>query len=286
MEAERKFAILIDAENISQKYMDIIIREANNLGTIIYRRIYGDWTSQAMDKWKNTILDFALQPVQQFRNISGKNSSDSALIIDAMDLLYDGRADGFCIVSSDSDFTRLASRLRESEKFIAGMGESKTPRSLISACDTFLYLDKLLHNEEKVSEDAACACATAAEEAQRQKPTEPGRGTPGQKRTPPAAPAAPAAAPARATQPEEVTGTDRDTIIKAIRNIMTNEHNTDDDGWIHSSQLFQLLTKNYPDFSPRNFNFSKFVPFIESLKIFEVVKKGSGTAKTVLFKLI
>ena len=148
MEQDKKFALLIDAENISPQYIDIILSEANNLGNVIYKRIYGNWTSPQMGSWKSTILDNAIQPVQQYSNTSGKNSSDSALIIDTMDLLYRTQLDGFCIVSSDSDFTRLASRLRESDKYVLGMGESKTPRSFISACNRFLYLD-VLYAESK-----------------------------------------------------------------------------------------------------------------------------------------
>ena len=116
MNQEMKLAVLIDAENISSKYIDVILSEANNLGDVIYKRIYGNWTTPQMASWRNTILDNAIQPVQQYSNTIRKNSSDSALIIDTMDLLYQSNLDGFCIVSSDSDFTRLASRLRESQK--------------------------------------------------------------------------------------------------------------------------------------------------------------------------
>ena len=143
MNQEMKLAVLIDAENISSKYIDVILSEANNLGDVIYKRIYGNWTTPQMASWRNTILDNAIQPVQQYSNTIRKNSSDSALIIDTMDLLYQSNLDGFCIVSSDSDFTRLASRLRESQKYVLGMGASKTPRSFISACNKFLYLGRL-----------------------------------------------------------------------------------------------------------------------------------------------
>ena len=119
MDSERKVAVLFDAENIASKYTPVILNEANALGSVIIRRIYGDWTAREMSSWKQVILDHSIQPIQQYRNVSGKNSSDSALIIDAMDLLYQGRVDAFCIVSSDSDFTRLAARLRE-----AGIGEA------------------------------------------------------------------------------------------------------------------------------------------------------------------
>lgn len=164
MNQEMKLAVLIDAENISSKYIDVILSEANNLGDVIYKRIYGNWTTPQMASWRNTILDNAIQPVQQYSNTIRKNSSDSALIIDTMDLLYQSNLDGFCIVSSDSDFTRLASRLRESQKYVLGMGESKTPRSFISACNKFLYLDVLW--EEAEEHEAGDHESTDHEEAQ------------------------------------------------------------------------------------------------------------------------
>ena len=145
---DTRFALLIDAENISAKYMQYVLDEVTKYGVITYRRIYADWTSSQSAKWKNVLLEYSLMPVQQFRNTVGKNSSDSALIIDAMDILYDGDVDGFCIVSSDSDFTRLASRLRESGKQVIGMGEMKTPRSFRSACTVFTCLELLIELEE------------------------------------------------------------------------------------------------------------------------------------------
>ena len=125
MEKEMKLAVLIDAENIASKYTEVILSEANSLGNIIFKRIYGNWTNPQMSSWRDVILANSIQPIQQYSNTSGKNSSDSSLIIDAMDLLYLGRLDGFCIVSSDSDFTRLAARLRESEMFCIGYGRAK-----------------------------------------------------------------------------------------------------------------------------------------------------------------
>ena len=141
---DKKMAVLIDAENISYRYVKIILDEASNYGPLIYKRIYGDWSSPTMAPWRNLILNYSIQPIQQFANTRGKNATDSALIIDAMDLLHAGKLQGFCIVSSDSDFTRLAARLRESEMLVVGMGEKKTPASFISACDRFHYLDVLL----------------------------------------------------------------------------------------------------------------------------------------------
>ncbi|MBQ2692341.1 MAG: NYN domain-containing protein [Clostridia bacterium] len=146
---DKRFAVLIDSENISAKYIGYILDEVTKYGGITYKRIYGDWTNNQTGKWKNVLMEYSLMPVQQFRNTVGKNSSDSALIIDAMDILYGGDVDGFCIVSSDSDFTRLASRLRESGKQVIGMGESKTPRSFRAACSVFTNLELLIEQEEE-----------------------------------------------------------------------------------------------------------------------------------------
>lgn len=147
MDQEMRYAVLIDAENISPKYIKIVMDEISNYGITTYRRIYGDWTSNRNNSWKDILLENSITPIQQYSYTDGKNSSDSALIIDAMDILYSMSVDGFCLVSSDSDFTRLASRLRESGMKVVGMGESKTPKSFISACNTFKYLDILYRNE-------------------------------------------------------------------------------------------------------------------------------------------
>ncbi len=148
MDEERKLALLIDSDNVSQKYLNGIFDELSQYGTITYRRIYGDFTSQANARWSGKLLEKSITPIQQFSNTTGKNATDSALIIDAMDLLYNSNVDGFCIVSSDSDFTRLASRLRESGKIVIGMGEKKTPDSFRAACTVFTELENLLANEQ------------------------------------------------------------------------------------------------------------------------------------------
>ena len=140
---EKRIALLIDSDNISAKYLDYILDKVNEEGIATYRRIYGDWTRPTAASWKKTLLENSLTPIQQFSNTFGKNSTDSALIIDAMDILYSGKVDGFCIVSSDSDFTRLASRLREENMLVIGMGEEKTPQALIEACNKFIYLDDM-----------------------------------------------------------------------------------------------------------------------------------------------
>ena len=135
MEKELKIAVLIDADNVSDKYVKVIFDEVLNHGTATYKRIYGDWTKPQFAQWKNVLLNYSISPIQQYAYTQGKNATDAALIIDAMDILYSGNVDGFCIVSSDSDFTRLASRLREAGKFVLGMGEKKTTQSFISACE-------------------------------------------------------------------------------------------------------------------------------------------------------
>ena len=143
MSDAKRFAVLIDIENVSQKYIELIMDEASNYGDITIKRAYGDWTQQRSSSWKKTLLENSITPMQQFNNTFGKNSSDSALIIDAMKILYNNNVDGFCLVSSDSDFTRLAATLKEEGKTVVGMGESKTPAALIKACDSFKMLDVL-----------------------------------------------------------------------------------------------------------------------------------------------
>ena len=141
---EQYFALLIDADNVSAKYITPILTELSKYGVITYKRIYGDWTSTLNASWKQELLTNSITPIQQFSYTTGKNATDSAMIIDAMDILYTNDVNGFCIVSSDSDFTRLVSRLRESGKMVIGMGENKTPEPFRKACDKFTILENLL----------------------------------------------------------------------------------------------------------------------------------------------
>lgn len=246
MNQEMKLAVLIDAENISNKYIDVILSEANNLGNIVYKRIYGNWTTPQMASWKNIILDNAIQPIQQYSNTIRKNSSDSALIIDTMDLLYQSDLDAYCIVSSDSDFTRLASRLRESQKYVLGMGESKTPRSFISACNKFLYLDVLF---EEAGEEPVEHETSIPHDREKTSHSSEYRHN-GQDAF------------------DNTLGKDLSTIKLAL--IKLTEENSDEDGWIFSGTLGNLLNKQFSDFDVRNFGYKKFVPFIESLDLFDV----------------
>lgn len=145
---EQCYALLIDADNVSAKYIKPILTELSKYGVITYKRIYGDWTSTQHSSWKDELLTNSITPIQQFSYTQGKNATDSAMIIDAMDILYGNDVDGFCIVSSDSDFTRLVSRIRESGKMVIGMGENKTPEPFRKACDKFTILENLLNEQD------------------------------------------------------------------------------------------------------------------------------------------
>jgi uncharacterized LabA/DUF88 family protein len=161
---QTKLAVLIDADNTQPAIIEGLLDEVAKYGVASVKRIYGDWTSTHLRSWKERLLDHAIQPIQQFSYTTGKNATDSAMIIDAMDLLYSDRLDGFCIVSSDSDFTRLAARLRESGRMVYGFGEKKTPRAFVSVCDKFIYTEILLDNQLESDEDDAKPAAKPRKE--------------------------------------------------------------------------------------------------------------------------
>ena len=251
MENDLRFAILIDADNISERYIKIILDEASNAGLATYKRIYGDWTSPRLASWKNVLLENSIIPMQQYSYTYGKNSTDSAMIIDAMDILYSGTVDGFCIVSSDSDFTRLAARLRESGMQVIGMGEQKTPEPFISACNQFKYLDLLYaqqqaeEREERRREEAERAAAA------RERASQGGRG-------------------AQAPAPESPKS-DRRRDLKRVRRAIDAilDQFSDEDGWVSSGVLGDQLGRRLPDFDVRNFGFKKLTSFVKSLGSYE-----------------
>ena len=160
IEKTERLAVLIDADNTQATIIEGLLAEVAKYGTSSVKRIYGDWTSTALRSWKDVLLEYSIQPIQQFGYTKGKNATDSAMIIDAMDLLYTGRFHGFCIVSSDSDFTKLASRIRESGLFVYGFGEKKTPSAFVSACDKFIYIEVL---RAKINENESIAKKTMTE---------------------------------------------------------------------------------------------------------------------------
>ena len=235
---DRKLALLIDADNISPNYMNIMLSEAKNYGTVSVRRIYGDWTSSGKNSWKSVMLDNSLTPIQQYSYTYGKNASDSAMIIDAMDILYAGHVDGFILASSDSDFTRLAMRLREAGKFVIGMGESKTPSPFVKSCDEFMVLDILLKNSMSEEEEKKLAKATDGMSG--------GEG---------------------GSEPTPITKLS--VIKKSMLDII--DKNSDENGQMHMSKLASMLTRLYSDFDARNYGkYGKFSNFVKALPEFEV----------------
>jgi uncharacterized LabA/DUF88 family protein len=239
---DKKIAVLIDADNVSDKYIKYIIDEISNHGTPTYKRIYGDWTKPQLASWKNVLLNYSISPIQQYSYTTGKNATDAALIIDAMDILYSKNVDGFCIVSSDSDFTRLASRLREAGMYVLGMGEKKTPTPFISACEKFKYLEVL----------ASTPIATDGVESVKEE----------------------------TTVSNKSGMINKVALIKVIENII-NEI-SDEDGWAFLGELGSVLNKRYPDFDTRNYGYSKLTPFVSSLKHFEIRSRKTNNPSVSL----
>ena len=278
MASDNRFAVLIDADNVSVKYIKIILDEISKDGIATYKRIYGDWTNPSLISWKSTLLDNSIIPVQQYSYTTGKNSTDSAMIIDAMDILYSGRVEGFCLVSSDSDFTRLAARLRESGMTVIGMGESKTPNSFIAACNKFKYLDIRSAADEAEAEEAAPKAEPAKKPAAQPKKTAQKAAAKKPKEEPKAEKEPKPAEPKKQQEKAiEEPRTSLRTIRRALRTIV--RENSDEDNWIMVSQVGNLLDKRYTDFDVRNFGFSKLTPFLESLDMFEIkdMKKDSSS---------
>lgn len=251
MDQDLKIAVLIDADNISEKYIQIIMDETANIGIATYKRIYGDWTSQRLTSWKNVLLNHSIIPIQQYGYTTGKSSTDAAMIIDAMDILYSGNVDGFCIVSSDSDFTRLVARLRESGMLVVGMGESKTPKPFIAACNQFKYLDILYSNSLK---ETARSVKQNKQKIKQLKESLP-------------APASKEKTKVK-EEPAPTPQTDRDTIASAILSIV--EDGSDEEGWMFVGDVGNQLAKRYPDFDVRNFGFKKLSSFLADLEPFEI----------------
>jgi uncharacterized LabA/DUF88 family protein len=234
-----RLAVLIDAENVPRNCIKSVLEEIAIYGTPTIKRIYGDWTNPAIAGWKNSLLENAITPIQQYSYTVGKNSSDSAMIIDAMDILYTEKTDGFVIVSSDSDFTRLAIRLREAGQRVIGIGEKKTPNAFIAACDKFTYIEVIRANYEEP------------------KPTEEEHKIVVDK----AKPKPPVQTRQKAQRvPEDVVQTIADSIADL----------SEDDNWVFMGELGNLILKKQPDFDHRNFGFKSLSSLIKSIDRFEV----------------
>ncbi len=234
-----RFAVLIDADNIPRNCLKGVLEEIAIYGTPTIKRIYGDWTSPNIGGWKMSLLENAVTPVQQYGYTIGKNSTDSAMIIDAMDILYSGKVDGFVIVSSDSDFTRLAIRLREAGMKVIGIGEKKTPGAFIAACDKFIYIEVIRSNiteriEETPKSDGKKAKTKTAQKQQKQKVP--------------------------------------DNIVQLISDSLSDlcDISNNSDGGIFMGELGNLILKKQPDFDCRNFGFRSLSALIKSLDRFEV----------------
>lgn len=271
MDNELRFAILIDADNVSDKYIKIILDETANNGVVTYKRIYGDWTTSRMASWKNILLENSIIPIQQYSYTVGKNATDSALIIDAMDILYSDTVDGFCLVSSDSDFTRLAARLREAGMQVIGMGEEKTPKPFISACNQFKYLDLLYsaqqkeEKEEKEKEEKEEKEAKA--QAQKAAPSDKHTGSKN--------------ADVQAAKGQNAKLKDIKNVRRTINAILNKF--SDEDGWLSTGKLGDHLSKRMPEFDVRNYGFSKLTPFIKSLGDYEIQKISAGGGQKQIY---
>ena len=259
-ERDLRLAVLIDADNAPRSALGDVMAEVAVYGTPTIKRIYGDWTTPNLASWKPLLLENAITPVQQYGYTTGKNSTDSAMIIDAMDILYTGQVDGFVLVSSDSDFTRLAIRLREAGKKVYGMGEKKTPNPFIVACDKFVYIEVI----------RSAAQQERAEEAAREEPKEPpkpARRAARKKGAEAAPPPAPEAEPPSRV-PKEIITLLADSV----------EMLADEDGYAPLGEVANLLVRKKRDFDPRNFGFSKLSKLVKALPRFEVDVRQGGQA--------
>ena len=248
---DKKFAVLVDADNISHRKIKDILDEIANYGTPTIKRIYGDFTNPKFAAWKEVLLENSITPIQQYAYTTGKNATDSALIIDAMDILHKEGVDGFCIVSSDSDYTRLASRIRESGREVLGFGEKKTPKPFIKSCDKFIYVEIL---GQTPPEKAAPAKKKA--DAKRSAGAE--------------APVGPAAETAGEKKPSPDAG-HASTIIRPFddefRTLLENtiDDAADDSGWASLGDVGSVLSKKMPDFDPRNYGYKKLSLLVRAL---------------------
>lgn len=258
-----RLAVLIDADNTFNviPIIDELFEEISKFGDASVRRIYGDWTQQQLSRWKEILPKHAIQPMQQYANTKGKNATDSALIIDAMDLLYTAPLDGFCIVSSDSDFTRLAIRFRESGKLVYGFGEQKTPESLRAACNQFIYIEILSQN--KLSDAALATIEEPSVKLDKPKPAPETKAanTPNDETT--------LLAPVVKKTSKQLASDTR--LVSLIRSAI--ESLSEDDGYANTGEIKKHIVKNYSAFDSRNYGYAKFSDLIDTIGLFELDAK-------------
>jgi len=228
---ELNLAVLIDADNIPYSNTKGMLDEIAKLGVPTIKRIYGDWTKPTVSGWKSVLLEHAITPIQQYSYTTGKNATDSAMIIDAMDILHNEKVDGFCLVSSDSDFTRLATRLRESGMLVIGIGEKKTPNPFIVACDKFIYIE-IIGAKEASAKSTTSKKQTIAQKKEKDKATK--------------------------------------SLVNLIKSTI-RDLSDDDDGWASLAEVGSLINKKKADFDPRNYGFQKLTPLIKSLNKYFII---------------
>jgi len=249
----KKLAVLIDAENTQLSALKAIMTEIAKYGYINVKRAYGDWAAPALKNWKDPLNELAIQPVQQFSYTQGKNSSDAAMIIDAMDLLYSSKFNAFAIISSDSDFTKLATRLKESQIYVYGVGKKQTPIAFINACDDFLYIDvlKTLDSDEKHKHPDHLPIDTQQNEL-----------------------------PKNQYSRQQLCQDSK--LINTLRNAAEERSEDDDDGWALLSICGSFIKRQFPDFDSRNYGYTKLSNLIEATDLFDIKKdtmKGSNYTK-------
>jgi uncharacterized LabA/DUF88 family protein len=238
-ETAARLAVLVDADNAQPAIIEELLAEVAKYGTAHVKRAYGDWTGTNLKGWKDQLLAQSIQPIQAFAYTSGKNSTDSAMVIDAMDLLYSGRFDGFCLVSSDSDFTRLAARLRESGLIVYGFGERKTPKAFVAACDKFIYIENLTRQAGVATDPGAVPVPV------------------------------PRASSAQLKGDAALVGQLRHAVEAA----------SDDDGWAPLGHVGQLLTKQQPDFDSRSYGYAKLSDLMAATTLFELERRSLGDGR-------
>ncbi|MBP1924344.1 uncharacterized LabA/DUF88 family protein [Sedimentibacter acidaminivorans] len=276
---EKRFAVLIDADNVSAKYIKYILDEISNYGITTYKRIYGDWTKTNTSSWKDVLLENSVTPIQQYGYTVGKNATDSAMIIDAMDILYSGNVEGFCIVSSDSDFTKLSSRLRESGMIVVGMGEKKTPKPFIASCNQFKYLDVLAETEnkslaqekDKITVNLNKEYIKTQETNQENEVEFEGNNKWNRNSN------------VQDKNDNVKNMTDLNTIKMAVYK-MVNEIDADDQS-MSMGEVGNRLARRYPDFDVRNYGDTKLSKFLKKFDFLDIHTKGKeGTAMWVSIK--
>ena len=282
---ELRLAVLIDADNVSHAHVKPMLDEIARYGIPTNKRIYGDWTKPQLGGWKNVLLDNAITPVQQYGYTTGKNSTDSAMIIDAMDLLYSKNVDGFCLVSSDSDFTRLAIRLRESGMKVIGIGEKKTPSAFIAACEKFIYLEVISPPAARVVEASGPAPAQSPVKPRGRTRPPVGRSPIGKAPAGPVVPVPPSAIPTPIPTPAPTTSASQaspaladDRVRRDIVQLVSTAVNaiSDDNGWAFLGDIGTLIAKSRPDFDPRNYGYGKLALLVSALGRFDIEYRESG----------